>query len=280
MPPSQSIMWQIISIYYPRWVNLRGCFEADICESSRIVRLLSGRIWSDLRCVVSPCQRCGTGCSSGVSSPRSSSTGPWGCSCWSCCSATRGAASSPWCWSAWVSWPPSPGASSPVSPVTSVFLLLFFVPSISSVFRPTWAAFSGAGRWREVTGRKRRRVRWREIVRRLLSNRGRQESTETEREREVLDTFVFFCFVYGAQRASTLGLDLNLDTFWEAKMLFSPPQIRGFPGFLCFTSANTEYSLVLDGLNKTFKDITLDFETLGSTSYRPNHQSTNLGYNQ
>lgn len=196
MPPSQYIMWQIISIYYPRWVNLRGCFEADICESSRIVRLLSGRIWSDLRCVVSPCQRCGTGCSSGVSSPRSSSTGPWGCSCWSCCSATRGAASSPWCWSAWVSWPPSPGASSPVSPVTSVFLLLFFVPSISSVFRPTSAAFSGAGRWREVTGRKRRRVRWREIVRRLLSNRGRQESTETEREREVLDSFLVHLRVF------------------------------------------------------------------------------------
>ena len=186
-------MWQIISIYPPRWVNLTWCFEADICESSRIVWSLSGRIWSDLHCVVSPCQRCGTGCSCGVSSPRSSSTGPWGCSCWSCCSATRGAASSPWCWSAWVSWPPSPEASSPVSPVTSVF----FFSSISSLFRPTSAAFSGAGRWREVTGRKRRRVRRREIVRRLLSDRGRQELTEMEREREVLDGFLVHLYVLG-----------------------------------------------------------------------------------
>ena len=48
-------------------------------------------------------------------------------------------------------------------------------------------------------------------------------------------------------------------------MLVSPPQIRGFPGFLCFMSANTEYSLVLDRLNKTTEDITLDFETLGWT---------------
>lgn len=83
-----------------------------------------------LCCVLSPCQRCGTGCSCGVSSPRSLSTGRWGCSCWSCCSATRGAASSRWCWSAWVSSPPSPEASSPVSPITLGFfvhLVCFFV---------------------------------------------------------------------------------------------------------------------------------------------------------
>ena len=177
MPPScdKSLQRFLKWIFYPRWINLSGCFEADVCESSRIVWSLSGRIWSNLRCVVSPCQRCGTGCSSGVSSPRSSSTGPWGCSCWSCCSATRGAASSPWCWSAWVSWPPSPGASSPVSPITSVSLSFFFFPSISSLFRLTSAAFSRAGRWREVTGRKRRRVRRRE-----MSDRGRQELTDGE----------------------------------------------------------------------------------------------------
>ena len=32
-------------------------------------------------------------------------------------------------------------------------------------------------------------------------------------------------------------------------------------------SLNTEYSLGLDVLNKTFKDITLDIETLGWTFY-------------
>lgn len=137
-------------------------------------------------CCVSPRQRCGTGCSCGVSSPRSSSTGRWGCSCWSCCSATRGAASSPWCWSAWVSWPHSPEASSPVSPVIPYSFYLFVNPFLD------WP------QQRSASSEPEEEVRWQGGIESGMEGACvitpvKQRKIRADRETERFQTLVFPC---------------------------------------------------------------------------------------
>lgn len=124
-------------------------------------------------------QRCGTGCSCGVSSPRSSSTAPRVSSCWSRCSATRGAASSPWCWSAWASWPRCPGASSPVGSKHSARLGSIVFSYGSSIRSLSLGANTGeeggGGGQLEAEGARRVRLAWQ-----LLSNRGRLRGADRE----------------------------------------------------------------------------------------------------
>ncbi len=179
--------------------------------------MFPGCLWSSLCCVLSVRQRCGTGCSCGVSSPRSLSTGPWGCSCWSCCSATRGDASSPWCWSAWVSWPPSQGASSPVSPLT----LLLFCSSVSAFFRLTSVEFSSQSTKRkmagEVTGRER------DGGSLLTPVKQRKTGVDRKTERERLQTLVYLPFCsWSTESFKYIWVMLRKSNITEFFPLFTP----------------------------------------------------------